>query len=200
MTPKRAAAYSDTSKPISCSKRHSAVTFAVPNASTSLVGMSQDDLSTTGATACTKPFLRMLGRTAVRREESAYSFVFFQPTAAQIQAGARWFRCDLVLEAGKKELTLPDRLPHPLLPRRADDRTERCLTGTHRPTSCSRRHAYRPIAAARFKPSPYPSPDDVVQAGARVCPRRGDAYYTWGPASRWAAGDRVLVCYAKTRK
>jgi len=196
---KRAAAVSDDRKPTSCSKRHNAVTFAVPTTTTPLARLTQDQLTAIGAHTCTEPFLKMLGRTSVRRAESAYTFVFFQPTTAQMQAGANWFRCDLVLDAGKKMLPLPTRLRHPVLPKRADDRTERCLTGTHLVTPCSTKHAYRPIDAIRFKPIAYPSRADFFQAAARLCPAR-TGYVTWVSADRWTDGDRVLVCYARTRK
>lgn len=191
--------YTDSTNPVACSARHDTTTFAVPTLSTPMTGMSQDQLTAAGAAACTKPFLALLGRTAVRRAESTYSYVYFQPTAAQMQAGEAWFRCDLVLVGGDRLLPLPKRLPHPVLPRRADDHTTRCLTTDHVATPCSSRHAYRPIGAVRFKPAPYPSSDDFRQAGSELCPA-GSRYFTWSAPGRWAAGDRVLVCYRRTSR
>lgn len=200
MSYKRTAAISDTSKPVPCSKRHTAVTVAVVEARTSLAGLAQDQLDTLGAELCSQQELKKLGRSPARRAMSAYNIVFFQPTATQIRAGARWFRCDLTLKAGKNMLPLPGHLPRPVLPKHPTDQTEHCLTGTHLSTPCSSKHAYRPVRAFTFKPVAYPTGDDFVQAGDDLCPAGGNAYYTWSNPSVWAAGDRVLVCYTKTEK
>jgi len=200
MSYKKTAAISDSSKPVPCTKRHTAVTVAVVDASTSLAGLTQDQLNTLGADICSRQDLKELGRGPIRRAMSAYNIVFFQPTGAQIRAGARWFRCDLTLRAGRKMLPLPAHLSRPVLPKHASDRTEHCLTRTHLSTPCSSTHAFRPVGAIKFKPVAYPSRDDFVQAGNELCPARGRYYYTWSAAGIWAAGDRVLVCYTKTRK
>lgn len=199
LTAKLAAAPTDTSKPTSCAKRHNAVTIAIAKVPTPLVGQSQEQLSALGEAACAPLVLKKLGRSPAERETSAYRYVFFQPTAAQVQAGARWFRCDLVLEGGKRLLPLPAHLSHPILPKRLNDHIARCLTRTHVTTTCSSTHSYRPIDAITFKPAAYPTADDFAQAGTELCPSRM-RWMTWGGAAAWAAGDRVLVCYARTRK
>ena len=199
MTLKKAGAYADSSKPVPCSKQHTSVTFGVVQATTPLPSLSQNELTALGSDLCTQAEIKLLGRSVVRRATSAYAMLFFQPTVAQMNAGAQWFRCDLALFAGKRLLPMPAHLRHPLLTAHRTDSTERCLTSDRYVTPCSTKHSYRPIDVLRFKPIDYPTKADFRYVGTQACPTRA-VYYTWSVSSDWKAGDRYLVCYAKTTR
>ena len=183
---------------VPCSRPHDVVTIAVPNAPRSLAGLSTTAIESVAASTCEPLMLKRLGRTAVERETSDYRFLFGHPGPSQIAEGERWVRCDLTLTAGRRLLPLPTRLPHPILRNGLSDATERCVTASGLETTCSRKHAYRPIGAVTFRRMTYPT-RTAFGLAARRCPS-GTAWLTWSAKGRWAAGDRVLVCYAKTRK
>lgn len=199
MTLKRAGAYADPSAPVPCSKRHTSVTFGVAPVETPMAGLSQAVLTQMGADACRQLEIELLGRSVVRRATTAYDIVFFQPTIAQLQAGEQWFRCDLVLFAGRKLLPMPAHLSHPLITKHRSDATELCLTSERFRTPCSTKHSYRPVDVIRFRSGSYPTRAGFRRAGTRYCPDRA-TYYTWSVSSDWKAGDRYLVCYARTTK
>jgi hypothetical protein len=199
MTLKRAGAYADPSAPIPCSKRHTSVTFGVAEVSTPLVGLSEQAVVSMAEDACVALQIELLGRNVTRRATSAYALLFFQPTRAQLQAGAQWFRCDLALFAGRKLLPMPAHLHRPVLTKHRSDSTERCLTSERFATPCSAKHSYRPVDVIRFRPGAYPTKAGFRHAGTRYCPDRG-TYYTWSVSSEWKAGDRYLVCYTRTTR
>lgn len=181
---------------VPCGRRHNVITVAVPTAPRSLAGLDATQIDALEASTCEPLLLKHLGRTAVRRETSAYRLFVAHPSAAQIARGERWFECEVALGAGRRLLPLPAQLSHPILPKRADDATERCLTGRHLDTTCASKHAYRPIGSITFKRAAYPSADEFFAAAA-ACPDR-TRWVTWGSEISWNVGDRVLVCYAKT--
>jgi len=183
--------------PVPCGARHTTQTIAVVTVSTPLKGLSLDQLATIGAQACVPPTLKALGRNAVARLATAYDLFYFMPTKPLIAAGAQWFRCDIGVLADKSMLPI-QRLSKPIVPRILKDADLRCIAKDHMPTPCSHPHAYRPNRALTFKAnvtSP-PTKADVPYLLANVCPK-GSRYVIWNDA-QWAAGDRAIVCYAKT--
>jgi len=183
---------------VSCQKRHNVVTVAVPQAPESLAGLNTTEIDALAASTCEPLMLQRLGQDAALRSMSAYHFLFGHPSATQIAEGERWFRCDMTLSAGKKLLPLPTRLPRPILGKGLTYRTERCLTKAGLATICSHKHVYRPIGAVTFRHMTYPT-HTAFELASRRCPA-ATAWWTANSEDRWAAGDRVLVCYAKTRK
>jgi hypothetical protein len=191
---------SDTRRPVSCRSRHTLQTVGVPTLHVALAGLSDDDLNALAIETCEPVWVKAMGRGVVERSVTAYKEYLFVPTARQIADGARWVRCDIALLAGKFLLQLPrHRLSRPILSKRQDDTTLRCLTGKHLPTPCAQHHAYRPLDVVRFKPLAYPTTSDFEDAGSELCPA-ATAYFTWVSQARWRIGDRALVCYAKSSK
>ncbi|WP_017934785.1 hypothetical protein [Nocardioides sp. Iso805N] len=199
MSLKRVGDYADPRKPVPCSKPHTSITFGVAQVQTPLAGLSQPLLTSMGTDACTKLEIQTLGRSVIRRATTVYDFLFFQPTVAQMQAGAEWFRCDLVIFAPTRLLPMPKHLSHPAIPKHRSDSTERCLTSAYYGTPCSTKHAYRPIHVVQFKPVAYPTRSERREAGAVLCPDR-TRHVGWSPEATWRAGDRFLVCFAKSSK
>jgi hypothetical protein len=200
LTTAQAWAAADPKRPVSCSKRHDLQTVAVVTASTSLAGMTADEVSSLGGKLCGPKQDRALGRNARVRELTAYSEYFFSPTQAQIDAGARWFRCDITLVAGTHLASLPKkRLSKPIIGSRIDDGERRCLTGRFLVTTCTQRHVYRSLTAFRVRTTAYPTSDQVVAAADRRCPK-GWNQVVWPSTRAWAHGHHFAVCYDKTKK
>ncbi|GAA1946776.1 hypothetical protein GCM10009798_02250 [Nocardioides panacihumi] len=200
LTSGQLAAVADPTKPVRCGARHNLVTIAVKTSPTSLAGLSDAEHTELGVRLCNPAFNKALGRTATKRAMTAYGLFFFAPTPQQIAAGARWIRCDVGLEAGRRLVPLPKKLARPVVPQRLTDGVRRCLTGAGLTTTCSRAHAFRSISAFLAPTSTaYPTDDQFLRLASRRCPSSW-RYATWpGPIS-WSAGDRAVVCYDKTRK
>lgn len=189
----------DTKAPVRCSARHDLVTVAVATSPTTLAGTTLEQRQTLGMRLCLPLLDKALGRTAAKRALSAYTLIYFSPSTEQIASGARWFRCDVALEAGTRMARLPRRLHRPILPRRLTDDVRLCLTAGHVDTTCSRSHAFRPFRTFRVASSTYPTSDQFLSAAARACGRDWD-WARWPGENAWAAGERNVVCFRRTRK
>ena len=127
-----AAGASDSSTPIPCAETHNDRVIAVRRLPK---GVTWGDLDTdhqvvmTGVKLCTPTYRSALGQTGRVRDRTAYSFLFFAPTAQQQAKGARWLRCDLVLVHGKKLAALPTDDEPALTGPTPPDAVARCLGG-----------------------------------------------------------------------
>jgi Septum formation len=199
LTYRQSWATSDAKKPVSCTKRHNLQTIAVVTSPTSLDGLTEDQRSELAVSVCRPKLAKVLGRTATVREQTAWSDWFFIPTDAQIAAGARWIRCDLGLLASGRAAGLPHkRLSRSVIGSHIESSERRCLTAKTWVTPCSHKHAYRSIAAFTIHQSAYPTAADVVPNAKRACPKTWD-YARWPTEYGWAHGNRVAVCYDKTK-
>jgi Septum formation len=205
LTAAEAAAATNTTAPTGCRRAHDDRVIAVPDLPT---GVSWTDLSDKqivkqGVKACAPVLHTVLGHGDKLRDRSAYDFVFFQPTDAQIAAGARWLRCDVVLRQGKALADLPTdatpALPAPPL----KDRVARCLKGPNLiTTTCSSRHSYRATGAFTMAGASFPGRTALVHAGHANCPSRVSSrsyVFDWKPKLFWTlVHDRTVVCFTKT--
>ena len=137
------------------------------------------------------------------RDRSAYDFVFFQPTADQIAAGARWLRCDLVLRRGTTLADLPTDATPALSGLPLGNKVARCLKGTnHIITTCSSNHSYRATGSFTVASTSFPGRTALIHAGRAKCPSRVNsrAYlFTWKVKLIWnLVHDRTVVCFTKT--
>ncbi|MDH2413265.1 septum formation family protein [Nocardioides sp. CER19] len=187
---------SDTGPAVRCRRGHTTQTVAVPSLP-SLAGLTPAQLEALGERACFPAVARALGRTSAKRSLSAYRFVFFFPTPAQVTAGAHWVRCDVVLRHGRSNARLVGRLPKPIVPRRLTDDVRLCMTRAGAFTACDRRHAFRSLRAVRVRGTAFPTGQGFSAASAR-CGRRADVFTT-PTASEWSAGDHTIVCFTRTR-
>jgi hypothetical protein len=211
LTTSQIAAASDTSAPIACSNAHNDRVIAVPNLPT---GVSWSDLSTSAkliatATKLCYPALRhTLGQTDLVRNRSAYTFLFFEPTSRQRNAGARWMRCDLALQQGATYAHLPtDHVPA-LSGSRLPDKVARCLvavSGQYLTTPCKAAHVYRATGSFTIAAKRYPGRKQLLSIGRSKCPAMVSTdtsfRFTWNPKPVWnLVHDRVMVCYSHTRQ
>jgi Septum formation len=205
LTAAQAAARTDTTAPSGCGTAHDDRVIAVPHLPTgvSWTGLSDAQIVKQGIKACTPALRTALGQNDKVRDRSAYDLVFFQPTAAQIAAGARWVRCDLVLRRGKTLADLPtDRIPA-LSGLPLKKRVTRCLKGTHHiVTTCSSTHSYRATGSFTVASTSFPGRTALVRAGRAKCPSRVDSrsyLFTWKAKVIWnLVHDRTVVCFTKT--
>ena len=199
LTPNKVLRISDTKPAVSCSKRHNLQTIAVVTSPTSLAGLSDDELSHQATHACLPAYYRASGSVG-KLALTAYNMFLFAPTPAQRAAGARWFRCDLVLSQGRTLASLPShRIGKPFTRGRLGDNVRRCLTAKRSGTPCSAKHVFRSTRSVVLPDGAYPTTDAFIALGDRRCPQ-GTDLYTWSYEVEWRYGDRTLVCYDRTKK
>ncbi len=186
---------------VSCSARHTSMTFTVGDLGPSL------DL----AQACTKRFAAFVGGTPQSRQLSMLRPVWFTPTEEEAGAGADWFRCDVVALAGADRLApLTGRLAGVL--GRERQRATYAMCGTAAPGApgferviCSRPHSWRAVSTVPFTAKRYPGVARVRSAGDEPCRAAGDAAaggaldyewgYEWPTARQWTGGQRYGICW-----
>jgi Septum formation len=208
LTAAQAAGGSDSSAPIPCSDTHNDRVIAVPRLPQ---GLSWSDLDTehkvvkTGVKLCTPPFRTALGQTGRVRDRTAYSYLFFAPTAHQQAHGARWLRCDLVLVHGKKLAALPTDDEPALTDATPPDKVARCLGGADLLTTpCAFAHVYRSTGTFVVARQAYPGRAALLRLGRAKCPAvvttDTNFRFTWSPKLVWnLVHDHVVVCYSHTK-
>jgi hypothetical protein len=205
ITASQAAAKSNTTAPIPCSKAHNDRVIAVQKLPK---GVTWDELSDRqvvkqGIKQCTPSFRKTLGQKDVVRDRSAYDLVFFQPTADQIATGARWLRCDLVLRHAKTLADLPTDKTPALSGLPLPDKVARCLKGTnHLTTTCRSKHSYRSTGSFAVASKTFPGRKQLIKIGRSRCPSlvHSRSYlFTWKSKLVWnLVHDQVVVCFTKT--
>jgi hypothetical protein len=183
---------SDPSAPVSCAGPHTAQAIAV---------IAVDPSVPVGKAArrylpqCYAAMRQALGGDPARIARTAYGITLFGPDAAQLAAGARWLRCDLVLPGGRRL----EQLPTPLLAQRGriPASVERCASkrGTQA-TVCSRPHTQRAGRAVVVKGSRWPG-----RVGFQRRVRCGaGATLSYPGKVQWKAGLRAAVCLVPDRR
>jgi len=206
LTVDQAAAGSNPINPIACSSPHNARVIAVPTLpkGVTYADIGAAKLDKIATRLCYPAFRAALGQTDRVRNMSAYGFLYFQPTAQQRAAGARWLRCDLRLRHGATLATLPtDRKPA-LRGTVVPAGVRRCLAGKAlRITVCEASHRYRAAGAVKVDLKRYPGRTKLVRIGRQRCPAvvttDADFRFTWNSKTVWnVAHDRTLICYNRS--
>lgn len=145
---------------------------------------------------------KVLGASKLGLRLTAYNLGYFIPTTDQQAAGARWLRCDLILNAGSKLAPLPGKLKVGTYPFK--NSVSRCLVGREfRVTVCAEKHTFRATAALKVDALRFPSASAWRRIGERRCRgavRSSYFRFSWPSKAAWKAGDRALVCYTQTRR
>jgi Septum formation len=198
-------------KPVSCSGRHTGVTF--------FVGTFRRHLAVDGSqvhrlesTVCPRQFATYVGGTLDERRLSMLRAVWFTPTVEQAARGAHWFECAAIALRGDQTLALLSGpvqgvLTHP------EARDHYALCGTAEPGAagfeqriCAAPHSWRALRTVAFTPGKYPGEDHVRVAGQSPCEEAGRAVagdpldyqwsYQWPNLQQWKAGQTYGVCWA----
>lgn len=206
----------DTRPVVRCAGRHTSETVYVgtfgPVARGDAAALTSDRVNRGAARVCLDRAASYLGTRVARLRLTRFGVFWFVPTPEQVEAGADWLRCDVVvLRRGDALLPLPRTLEGAL--RRPAGIERYGLCGTARPGSqgfervvCSERHSWRaiatiPIAGGRRYPGPA-----VRSLGERACRARARAAqggalqyshgWEWPTAAQWEAGQRHGYCWA----
>jgi hypothetical protein len=164
---------------------------------------------------CQPRLARWLGTDLQGLRLSRLTAVWFVPTPEQVEAGATWFRCDVVgFDRGDHLFPLPP--PNELQGAlRTDKGANRyALCGTDRPgakkfrrVTCSLKHTWRAVATIDLAGGKaYPGAGTVREDGDAACsdtireragmPLEYDYGWEWPTAQQWRAGQRFGYCWA----
>jgi hypothetical protein len=205
-------------EPVDCSRPHTARTVHVGRLS-ALTGDPDVELSDARvprqlAQECPRRVDAFLGGDPVTRNLSRFVAIWFLPTRAEADAGASWFRCDVVaFGADDAFAKLPQqRLEGVLAGDSALDTFGTC--GTAAPGTrgferviCSLPHSWRALTTIRIADSDrYPGVAEVRSSGDGACADyvEGQAGLTteidygweWPTQEQWDAGQRYGFCWA----
>jgi hypothetical protein len=209
-------ATSNSSAVVPCSHRHTAQTFLVGTLPRSTGSAYNDARQGTYAdAACAQGFATYLGADAGQVLQAWLSWSWFGPSEHGWQRGARWFRCDVI--GGPSGVKTLDALPESaagLFSPTPPDAWLTCSQGAEvvggTKVACSQPHTWRAATTVEIgKPAAsYPGDHSV---GVRSQERCHDSIgsYLHHPASfgfavtsfgadRWAAGNRLSLCWART--
>lgn len=205
-------------KPVRCAKPHTAYTFFVGGMRTAVDGhllavdskRVQDDI----ASQCRAKYDGFLGGTEEQRRLSMFSAVWFSPTVEESEAGANWFRCEVIAVAGPEKLADLPRDPQGILDD-AEARERWGMCGTAKPGSkdfqrvpCSANHSWRAIATVDIKGGKngaWPGKEAVKAAGQTRCEdlARAEAAdplsfswgYEWPGRAQWQSDHHYGFCW-----
>lgn len=220
-------AYADALAPTSdhatvpCKRRHTARTFHVGDLDTvvdgHLLAVDSRQVQAQVAAACPRRFASYVGGSPEQRRLSMLMPVWFSPTVEESDAGANWFRCEVVALAGPEQLLpLSGKLRGVLGTEAGRDRYGMC--GTAKPgtqaferVACGRRHTWRAIATVDVPPRKggrWPGLAASREAGQERCEdaarQRADEPlsfswgYEWPTREQWRAGRHHGFCWAPT--
>lgn len=209
---RQAVAVVDRTVPVACRRRHTAQTYFVgrlrletPAGNTRSV--DSDAAQRQARTTCQSRLPRHLGVAPRELRLTMARAVWFTPSPQRAEAGADWFRCDVVVVAGPRALLpLPNRTKGwgdaPVIAMCA---TAAPGTRAFRRVGCATRHAWVALATVDI-PGPK-LPDGEVIADRMESPcgdvarsRADDPLdFTWTQesptAEQWDAGQRYGICW-----
>lgn len=200
---------------VSCNRRHTSVTVAVgrlkPRADGTLPPIESARAQGRIARTCKAEVDAHVGGSTEIRRLSRVQAVWFSPPPDQVAAGARWFRCDLVVAGNQTSFTpLPKRTrgfldgPAGLL------RYGTCATAApgspdFRRVACSVEHTWRarasidlPAGAAYLGKNAGQSADSRcrdVEARRTVTATRLRWSFEWPTKAQWDSGQRYGLCW-----
>lgn len=213
---------SNETEPVDCKDKHTAETFAVGDFPADIAGGvagERIDDRALGAhvfESCETKFRRFLGGNESLVMRATVTWAWFRPSQDAWDAGARWWRCDVV-GGGEESTDLVDlpRTTKGILLGRPHDRWMACVDGPSvaegsAKVACSEQHTWRAVTTIVLGggDEKYPG-DDVVAARTRdFCSKSVGAWlnypvehefgYTFFHEAEWKAGNRRSVCWART--
>jgi hypothetical protein len=209
LTFRQAVAVVGRTAPVACRRKHTAETYFVGRLDLRTKGGFTRRVDSQAAqrqmrTSCTARLPRHLGRTPRELRLSMVRAVWFTPSPARAEAGADWFRCDIVAVASPRQL-----LP---LPRRTRGwpGPEMCATsapGTRgsRRVTCGAQHSWRAVSTVDIPGRRLPRPGAVAARMDSTCRDAAASSaddpldFSWSQESptreQWDAGQRYGICW-----
>ena len=202
--------------PVSCRRRHTAQTYFVGRLELETASGHTRRVDSRAAqrqarTTCTSRLPRHLGLTSRELRLTMAQAVWFTPSPKRAEAGADWFRCDVVAVAGpKKLLSLTRRTKGwgdaPVLAMCA---TAAPGTRAFRRVSCGATHAWLAVSTVDLAGRTLPRQPAIADRMESVCrdaarSRADDPLdFTWSQESptkeQWDAGRRYGICWVPRR-
>ena len=164
------------------------------------------------ATTCPELLAGHVGGTEEQQRLSMLRSVWFTPTVKQSDAGADWFRCDVIAVARDSQLLpLTGDLAGVLATEVGRDRYGMC--GTAEPgtdgferVACAESHSWRALRTVVLTGEDYPGEDAAQAAGEGPCTDAARAQaadpldfqwgYEWPTEDQWAMGQTFGICWA----
>ena len=208
---------SNEAEPVDCSGPHNAETYRVGTFAGDLADADPDDAELGSAVYedCAKEYMRFTGADESLALRSVLSWAWFRPSDEQWEAGARWYRCDVVggTDRSAALVELP-RTAKGILLGIPGDRWMACVNGASvsavPPVPCTEPHTWRAVTTIVVgeDKDPYPG-DRLVEVLSRdYCSDSVGAWmnypidyeyaYTWFHKAEWETGNRRSVCWAGT--
>src|SRR5262245_2821861 len=217
LDPDDLSAPSNDTPTVSCDRPHTAQTYAVETLPHQFDHASYDDqqVAAFAYRICSREFIDFTGADESLAMRTILSWAWFRPSTGAWDAGARWYRCDVV-GGGDQSRWYVD-LPHTaqgLLLGRPKDEWLVCAQGATVSGSvkvpCSEKHNWRAVTTIVLGDgtTSYPG-DDAVRARTKdFCSKSVGAWldypvdydfgYSWFHRAEWDAGNRRSVCWART--
>ncbi|WP_205470871.1 septum formation family protein [Nocardioides sp. SYSU D00038] len=216
LTHEQALAPTNDAPTVPCRRPHTAQTFSIGDLRTTvdghLVAVDSDHVQRQVATACPTRLASFLGTSREELRLSMLRAVWFTPTLEESDAGASWFRCDVVGLAGDDALvTVRGSLADALATPEGRTRYGMCATAApgargFRRVLCSADHAWRAISSVDLPRGRYPGVGAARAAGEEPCEDAGrrvadDALdfewgWEWPTREQWRAGQTWGRCWA----
>jgi hypothetical protein len=186
---------------VACSEKHTATTVFVKRLSGRVDWGDPSLYHRKVAVPCLKAIRQVLGGSSLTYFKTAYKPIYFYPTEAQRERGAKWVRCDMVLYSVRSIRPLPEDLHLGAGP--VPDRIARCLDRDLLLTPCSRPHQGRAEVFLKLTGATPPGEAEARRIAARRCvDKLSTSKYRIRPSlpEEWRAGMKGLICYAKTTR
>ncbi len=195
--------------PVRCSRPHTAQTYAVGRLDLDSGALAVDSAQVQQRVqrTCDERLPRHLATPPRDLRLTMAQAVWFTPGAEQVEAGARWFRCDLVVVAARKTLL---RLP----PRTQGwgDAPAIAMCATAEPgtkafarVTCGSKHSWVAVSTVDLPGAELPNPQQVQSRMDPICrdaarARASDPLsFTWSQesptAEQWEASQRYGICW-----
>ncbi len=203
-------------EPLPCGQDHTAQTVATGELAEGLdPDVDPDDVADSVSRECRSAVVQWLGGGEDDYELSMFAYVVAVPSADDLAAGARWWRCDTYATARAEELRdLPVTTEELLAGDRADiwaTCVEGDLGAGQEQVLCSGPHDWRAISAHRLgdRADEFPGLAEVRDQTQEQCLDDVRAYvndpltsfdYGWLLPTRddWTRGQRFVLCFAET--
>jgi hypothetical protein len=211
-----ALAPADSGEIVSCKALHTGQTYAVGQLRTvvegHLVAVDSTRVQQQVGRVCPRKLAGFLGTTDDVLRLTMLRAVWFTPSLEESDAGANWYRCDVVAVAGDDRLArVRGSLERGLAD--AEGVAAYGMCGTAAPDDpafrrvlCREDHTWRAIRAIDIRGRDYPGEKRVREAAQEPCEDAGrevaeDALdyewgYEWPTAEQWAAGQTYGRCWA----
>lgn len=198
---------------VACAKTHTSQTFKVGRlpllASGHLVAVDSPSIQSWVAATCTSLLGAHVGASPAELRLSTVQTVWFTPSVDQAEAGADWFRCDVVALATAGRLAPLPRATAGMVA--SSDRFAMCGTASpdaaaFKRVPCSARHSWVAVSTVPLSGKTYPSvtaASDQMQSACRSAARsraEDPLDFSWSEErpsrEAWVAGRRYGICWS----